>query len=355
MRNGIMLKITGYRLSKISIPLAKPFVTSLRRVEAAEALLLELREASGVCGLGEAPGSFAITKESLEDIADTIEKKIMPALLHRSFGTLPEALEALLGSCEGHGSAKAAADIALHDLWPRWGGDEPPYLAGGEVEAVTDVTISLGRPEAMAAEALEAIGKGCDILKVKLGGGEGLDTERVKAVREAAPSARLLVDANQAWSEEEALRIIEEISPLGIELVEQPLLADDLDGMRRVTQKSAVSILADESIFTLEDAKRVIGEGCADMVNVKLMKCGGLFRAAEILAWCDSNGVECMVGSMLETPRSIAAAMRLAKRYENCVRYLDLDSPLLYERLPESAPVEMTGNRLKLKRARCIT
>ncbi len=346
----MVIKIVSFRISKVAIPLAKPFVTALRRVEAVEAAAIELYDVSALCGIGEAPGSFAVTGETLESIVRTIEKKIMPLLLYRDFLSLQEALEVLFGCCEGSGSAKAAVDMALHDLWSkRVGIDSIPYLAAEEVELATDVTISLDRPEVMAMDARKAVQCGYDILKVKVGGGDGLDILRVEAVREAAPSAKVLVDANQAWSEEEAMRVIEAISPFGIELVEQPVLADEMEGMRRITKSSEIPILADESIFMLDDAVRVIEGGCADMVNVKVMKCGGLFKAAEILSWCEENRIGCMIGSMLESPRSIAAAMRLAGRYDSVVRYIDLDSPLLYEKLPESAPMTIWKNRLKLK------
>ncbi len=344
------MKPVDFSLSVVRIPLARPFVTALRRVESVEAVRLELLEERGAVGAGEAPATVAVTGEGLDDIAATLSKRVLPALLGRPFASLTEALDIVSACCEGHGSAKAAADMALHDLWMKLHGPRSvPYLAAKEAKAVTDVTVSLGGPEEMASEASFALKKGCDILKVKVGGGDGLDIQRVEAVREAAPSAKLLVDANQAWSEEEAHRVIASIAPLDIALVEQPLPAGDLEGMRRVTQMSGVPILADESVFTLEDAIRVIEGGCADMVNVKLMKCGGISKAAEILAWCEAREVGCMIGSMLETPLSIAAALRLAARFEACVRFVDLDSPLLYAKSPETSALTVEGNLLRLK------
>ena len=339
--------IENYRLTTVHIPLETPFVTALRRVDAAVAVRLELFDEGGLCGVGEAPPTVAITGESLEDIRSALQNVLLPELLHKPL-TMEEAQRLLHGACTGHTSAKACLDIALHDLFakktgiPLW-----RYLGAGEPSEVeTAVTVSLGTPDTMAKQARNFWRRGLDILKVKVGGGDGEDLRRILAVRKAIPDAKILVDANQAWNEEGALRIIDAIAPLGIELVEQPLRADDLSGMRRLTARSPVPILADESAFTLEQVKEVIETEAARMVNVKLMKCGGIAKAKEILVWCDENGVTCMMGSMLETPASIEAAMQLVMAYPQTIRYADLDSPLLYRELPKDCSIAISGNKL---------
>jgi len=341
------VEIIDLRLSYVSVPLAKPFVTALRRVTSADAVRVELVERDGFRGVGEAPPTEAVTKEGAKEIEDSIVRKIAPALSGRRFDSLESALRRL-HSCGAGNSAKAAVDMALYGLWMKKHPSRTEIFGSEEIEIETCITVSLGSVEDMAQDAVDAVRRGCEILKVKLGGRDGMDVERIEAVRNAAPNARLLADANQAWSEEEACSIIESIAPFGIELVEQPLHAADLNGMRRVTEASPVKILADESVFTLEDAKRVVESGAADMVNVKLMKCGGVSRAVEILKWCERNGVECMMGSMLETPLSIEAAAMAASRFEKCVKYTDLDSPLLYEKIPEDSAIRVEGGRLRV-------
>ncbi|BBG64802.1 L-alanine-DL-glutamate epimerase [Hydrogenimonas sp.] len=338
------MRVTGFRLSYVSIPLERAFVTALRRVTAAEAVRIELIGDNGRIGIGEAPPTKAVTGEGEKEIEETIERTILPEIVNRNFDSLSEALDVLHSCCDGRSSAKAAVDIALHNLF---GGAD--YRAEGYIEVKSAVTISLGGAEEMARDAAEAVRRGCDVLKVKLGGLDGMDIRRIEAVRNSAPEAKLLADANQAWSEREALHIMESIAPFGIELVEQPLPASDLDGMRRVAAAGVLPVLADETVFTLEDAKRVMESAAADMINIKLMKCGGVSKAVEILKWCEANGVECMLGSMLETPVSIEAAVRVAACFRNCIRFIDLDSPLLYKRVPEDSAIRVENSVLKLE------
>ena len=341
------MEITDFRLSYVSVPLEKPFVTALRRVTSADAVRVELVDREGFCGIGEAPPTAAITGEGIKEIEDSIMSKIAPMFLNCRFDSLASALETL-HSCSAGSSAKAAVDMALYSLWMKKDPSQTEIFGAEEVEIRTCITVSLGSVEDMAQDAADAVRRGCTVLKVKLGGRDGMDVRRVEAVRNAAPTAKLLADANQAWSEEEAHSIIESIDPFGVELVEQPLSASDLNGMQRVTKASPIKILADESAFTLEDVKEVIETGAADMINVKLMKCGGVSKSVEILKWCEKNGVECMMGSMLETPVSIEAAVRVAAGFKKCVRYVDLDSPLLYRKVPGNSAIRIERDILRL-------
>ena len=299
---------------------------------------MRLVAGDGRIGVGEAPPTVAFTGESEEGIRRAIETVLMPQLLHRSFDTLPEALERLHEVRTCGSSARAAVDIALHDLFGAWS----PH----EVTIRTALTVSLGSPEAMERQAVGFAERGCDLLKVKLGGRDGADLRRIRRIREALPGATLLADANQAWGEAETLRFLEAAESLDVTLLEQPLPAKELEGMARVTERSPVPILADESAFTLEEVRTVVKSGAAHMVNVKLMKCGGIAPAREILQWCESRGVPCMMGSMLETPASIRAAAILANRFDGIVRYCDLDSPLLWRTIPKEYGITTEGSNV---------
>ncbi|BDY12883.1 dipeptide epimerase [Hydrogenimonas cancrithermarum] len=343
------MTITDIVFSTVEIPLKTPFVTALRRVENVEAVRVTLSTDGGLQGIGEAPPTEVITGENLQSIRSTIEAKIAPNMLHKPFETMEEVQKILHTSCKGATSAKAAVDIALYDLFCKQTCQPLYRFLGGENRSVeTDVTISLNDPGTMAADARIALAEGFDILKVKVGGRDGRDIARLEGVRRAVPDALLLVDANQAWSETEALKMIGAVSDLGIELIEQPLPAENLEGMQAVTAQSPIPILADESVFTLEDAKRVIGTKAAEMINIKLMKCGGIYKAREIVEWCEARGVKCMMGSMLESPASIKAALQLAMAYPETIRYADLDSPLLYESIPQGSGMAFKGNEIFL-------
>ena len=200
-------------------------------------------------------------------------------------------------------------------------------------EIKTDITISLGTIDSMKKETSEALKNHHDILKVKVGDKKYYhdDILRIKAVREVAPKAVILVDANQAWNEYETLQIIDAIKHLNISLIEQPVIAHDIQALKNITLQSPIPILADEAVFTLEDAKNIIMIEAAHMINIKLMKCGGISKAIEILELCRYHDIKCMMGSMLESPHSIYAAEVLSMLYHDVIIYNDLDSPLLYK------------------------
>ena len=165
---------------------------------------------------------------------------------------------------------------------------------------------------------------------------------------EALPAARLLVDANQAWSVRETMAVIDAVADLPIALIEQPVAAADLEGLKEVNDRSPFPILADEAVFNAEYAKRVLDAGAAGLVNIKLMKCGGIAGAIDIIDVCRSYGINCMLGSMLEGPVSITAALHLAAAHPDIFEWIDLDSPLLYRSLPPDLPFTIRANRYAL-------
>lgn len=343
------MKITGFRIYRDRLPLATPFVTALRHVDHAEFIVLELRTDRGLCALGSAPATKAITGETLESIEEVLQRRIVPVLLQQPF-ELGALLKAAAAAVAGNSSAKAAADMALFALAAQ-AASMPLYrFLGGEtaMPIKTAVTVSLGVPEKMAQKAAELFASGCDILKIKVGGSDGLDARRIMAVANAVPDAVLLVDANQAWSAEETLNVIERCSGVRIALIEQPVAAQDLEGLREVTARSPYPVLADEAVFDAADARRILEMEAADLINIKLMKCGGIAGALKIIDVCREYGKRCMLGSMLEGPVSITAALHLAAARPDVFEWIDLDSPLLYAALPADLPFSVEANRYAL-------
>ena len=183
----------------------------------------------------------------------------------------------------------------------------------------------------MARDAVDAINRGYDCLKVKVGADPTLDVARLSAVREAVGNnVCIRIDANQAWQPKEAVRILNQMQEKGlaIEFVEQPVKAHDLEGLKYVTDRSYVPVLADESVFSPEDALKIMQMRAADLVNIKLMKCGGLYNALKIVSAAEVYGVECMIGCMLEAKISVNAAVELACA-KKIITKIDLDGPVL--------------------------
>ncbi len=343
------MTITQITLEIEKIPLRTPFITALRRVDDVENIRITIHTDTPYIGYGAAPATKAITGEDLETIAHTIKKSIAPKLVGEAF-ELKALLDLLHTCCEGNSSAKAAVDMALYDLAAvSKESTLVAFLGASPKPLQSAVTISLKSPQEMADDAKEAFGRGFDILKVKVGGRDGLDIARIEAVRGAVPEARLLIDANQAWDVDESLHIIKAITPLNIELIEQPVIGSDIEGLRQITEKSTITILADEAVFTLEDAKKVVESRAAGLINIKLMKCGGISKAIEIIDYCRKNGVKCMMGSMLEGPTSIALTAQLVMAYNDAFSHIDLDSPLLYKKIPTGTGLRFFNNTITLE------
>lgn len=326
------MKITEVRLGTISVPLRVPFKTALRSVNSVEDVVVEIHTDTGHVGYGEAPPTGVITGDTTGAIIGAIQDHIGKSILGRDVDDLEDVLK-LVQSCIVHNtSAKAAVDMALWDLYGRLY-NIPVYklLGGARKTIVTDITISVNEPEEMARDALSAVARGYDCLKVKVGANPTLDVARLSAVRKAVGNdVCIRIDANQAWQPKEAVRILNQMQDQGlqIEFVEQPVKARDFEGLKYVTERSYVPVLADESVFSPEDAMTIMQMGAADLINIKLMKCGGLYNALKIASAAEVYGVECMIGCMLEAKISVNAAVELACAKKIITR-IDLDGPVL--------------------------
>ncbi len=333
------MSITEVRCHRLTARLHTPFVTALRRTELLETTVVEVVDDEGRRGYGEAPQVWRVTGESLEGaqacltgpLADVVRGRELEDL--DSLGELAREIQDVV---VGNFGAKAAMDVALHDLLARRQGvtlaelraellaARPAALpaellaerrggGGGPQRVATDVTIPAGEPDELAAAAAKRTAEGFSVLKLKVGTDAATDVARVRAVRDAAPEAAIRVDANQGWTPEEAVRVIRalEDAGLGIEFVEQPVERYDVDGLAQVTAAVDTAVMADESVFSLRDLRTVIERRAADLVNVKLAKCGGLGVARQLLADARAAGLGTIVGSMMEGPIGVGAAAAL--------------------------------------------
>ena len=326
------MKITEVKLGKISVPLRVPFKTALRTVNSVEDVIVEIHTDTGAIGYGEAPPTGAITGDTTGAIIGAIQDHIGKSILGRDVDDFEDVLQVVQKSVVKNTSAKAAVDMALWDLYGQlYKLPVHKLLGGARKSIVTDITISVNDPEEMARDAINAKERGYDCLKVKVGANPTLDVARLAAVRKAVGNDICIrIDANQAWSPKQAVRILNEMQDKGlaIEFVEQPVKAHDFEGMKYVTERSYVPVLADESVFSPEDAMKIMQMGAADLVNIKLMKCGGLYNALKIASAAEVFGVECMIGCMLEAKISVNAAVELACA-KKIITKIDLDGPVL--------------------------
>ena len=326
------MRIVKIETGEVNIPLVTPFKTALRTVDCVNDIIVRIVTEDGQEGFGEAPPTAVITGDTKASVKGAIEEFIAPNLVGMDIENLDGVMEKLHGCILKNTSAKAAVDMAVYDLFAK-SCKKPLYkvLGGKQSEIETDLTISVNGIDEMVKDSLRAVDQGFGILKIKVGK-EGLkDVERIRAIRQAVgPSVRLRIDANQGWSPKEAVRIIRKMEDLGIEmdLVEQPVNAHDFQGMRYVTSQVYTPILADESVFSVEDAIRIIQKRAADLINIKLMKTGGIYQALKICGIAESFGVECMIGCMLESKIAVSAAAHLAAA-KGIITRADLDGPSL--------------------------
>ena len=325
---------------RVEVPLEYPFTIARGTTETVENVLVEVEDEEGRVGIGgAAPSSHygetvATVEAVLPALLEVVEEVGDPHELARIERCMDERVRE-------NPAARAAVSIALHDLVAKrlevplyryWGLDPAETIR-------TSYTIGIDDTERMVEKTETALERGYDVLKVKVG--TGRDAEILEAIREIAPEATIRVDANEAWSPREAVRTIETLAEYDLEFVEQPVPAENPEGLRYVYERSPLPIAVDESVRTATDVPQV-ADRC-DIANLKLMKCGGLREARRIIHTARAHGLEVMCGCMLESNASIAAACHLAPALE----YVDLDGSLLLADDPYRG-VPMPGGTIDL-------
>ncbi|MDR2378932.1 MAG: dipeptide epimerase [Bifidobacteriaceae bacterium] len=318
------MRVTRITAERVAIRLEKPFVVALGVIDAADTVFVKIDTDAGLTGYGEGVGIGFVTGETSETVLGAV-KAFEPAVV----GASPWAIDQIHRSMDRilvrNGAAKAAIDIALHDVVAKAAGVPLyEYLGGTRNTVETDMTIGIGEPAAMAAKAAELVGRGYRELKIKAGLDYAADRQAIALIRQAAPDARLKVDANQGWTVPGALAILAWYADQGVESVEQPLPYWDIDGAAYLRSRSPIPIMADESCFTPHDASVIVRRQAADIINIKLMKCGGIYRALQIDAIAEAAGLPTMLGCMQESRLAIAAAAHLVAARPN-VADADLD------------------------------
>ncbi len=349
------MRITSFKLAKVKVPLKTPFKTALRTVTQVEDIIVIINTDTGHKGYGEAPATAVITGDTHGSIIDAITNYIMPPLLEMDITNLEEITHIIQNSIVHNSNAKAAVEIAVYDLFAQSRG-APLYqvLGGGTPRLITDLTISVDTVDKMVGDSLRAIEAGYTILKIKVGNDIALDMARIKAIYSAVKErAQLRLDVNQGWTAAQTVAALEKLDAAGVvlELVEQPVKAHDFDGMKFITKRVSTPIMADESAFGPKEVMQLIQMGAADIINIKLMKAGGISNALEIVEIAKTHNVECMIGCMLETSISVSAAAHLAVSRPNVITRIDLDGPQLCAFDPVKGGASFNGPEIVLSSA----
>ncbi len=318
------MRIDRIEWTRRDLPRKERFATSRHASDVARVVFVRL-EAEGTEGWGAASPSD-VTKETPDTVAAALAR-LAADLRGFAFERGRDVADRMDAVLPGNPAAKAAVDMAAFDALAKSQG-QPLHRLLGTVRdlAMTDRTIGLMSVDDAVAKAREFVGGRFRALKVKLAGRVDEDVDRIAEIRRAVGNHILLrADANQAYTYRHALSFARQAYGRVLEFLEQPLPAEDLAGMRDLTESCPMPVMVDESVLSPQDAAKVGWGHCARLVNLKLMKTGGISRAIEANAICESAGMPTMVGCNAESALSIAAGLHFAMSQQN-VRFVDLDS-----------------------------
>ena len=346
------MKITDIQFGMLRVPLKTPFKTALRTVSTIEDIVVMVRTDDGHVGYGSAPATAVITGDTHGSIMDAVRHYISPRLIGQDIANLNHLTQLIQSAMEKNTSAKAAVEIAIYDLWGQlYGAPLYKLLGGGDPVITTDITISVDYIDKMVADSISAVERGFESLKIKVGKDIGVDIERTKAIHAAVEGRALLrLDANQGWTAKQAVYALQTLEDAGVklELVEQPVKAYDLEGLRYVTERVHTPVMADESVFGPMEVIELIRMRAADIVNIKLMKTGGISNAVRIADICGMHGIDCMIGCMLESSIGVAAAVHLAVAKSDVITKVDLDGPSLCQYDPVKGGVIFNESEISI-------
>ncbi len=342
------MKIVRVEAQPVSVPLKEPFRIALESIPVAENVFVKVYTDDGLIGYGEAAPFKMVTGETQQSILTAV-KHLEQAILGLDPMRVALVSEMMDRRMANNNGAKAALVSAIYDLAARHCRIPLYQLLGGYRDRVkTDITVTIKDSAAMAEDARKAVAQGFSVLKIKVGISPDEDIERVARIREAVgPGIKIRLDANQGWNVREAIRSLRVLEEFDVELVEQPVPAGDIEGLRQVRSSVNIPVMADESVFSPADALRVIKEGAVDYINIKLVKSGGIYKALQINALAEAAGIECMVGQMIETRLGATAAAHLAAACKNITR-IDLDTPYFLSEDPVVGGVTYDGEEIIL-------
>lgn len=328
------MKIEKIEIFNVNFPLIKPFIVSYAAYPTMPSIIVKVTTDEGFVGWGESVPDEHVTGETYESTNQVLKYSLAPKMIGENpllFEKIHDRMDQVM---KGAPAAKAAIDIACFDLAGKKFGIPVYQLIGGRFHEKFPIThvLSIGEPEAMADEAEEKVKEGYRSFKIKVGRDVQSDLERIQAIRKrVGEKVAIRVDVNQGWrNSANAFKALRKLEVLGVDWLEQPVFADDIDAMVEIKEKTTVPLMIDEGMCNARDMKEIIAKRAADLVNIKLMKCGGIYPAVKLAAMAEMAGIECQIGSMLESSIGSAAGFHVAFS-KKIIRSVELTGPLKFK------------------------
>jgi len=320
------MKITNSEAWRVELKLEEPYTIAYDTIDTVQNVILRIETSQGLVGYGCAAPDEHVTSETPEGNLKAIQDVVIPVLKGADPFRSTKLMEGLKRKISQQPSALAAVDMALYDILGKFA-DLPVWkLLGGFRDRIkTSVTIGILSEAETVKRATDWIAQGFKCLKLKGGKEVESDIVRVIKTRESiGKNIELRFDANQGYTLDQSIYFVEKTKKAKLEFLEQPTPKGEPDLLGRVTSNVPIPVMADESLLSLSDIFQMARGKLADMVNIKLMKVGGIAEALQISSVAQSAGLEVMVGCMDESALSIAAGLHFALACPH-VCYADLD------------------------------
>lgn len=322
------MKITHTEIYRFSIAM-EPFAIATGTMHYAQNVLVRIYTDEGLYGVGEC-AAFPMIVGETQDTCLVLAREFAKLWKGKNPLEIEERLEELDWFIARNTTIKSAFDIALYDIAAKAKALPLYQFLGGEHrEIITDITVGIGTPEKMAAQALSFKNSGAVVLKVKLGKKPGDDVARIKAIREAiGMDIPVRIDANQGWDYAGALEALKGLEAMNIEFCEQPMRSYHDKLLPQLRKQSSIKIMADESCYNHFDAERLAESNSCDYFNIKLAKSGGITEAKKIHDTAAQYSIPCMMGGMLESRIALSANIHFVCASPNILFY-DMDTCML--------------------------
>lgn len=322
------MQISKIEIYKYSIPML-PFTIATGTMHFAQNLFIRIHTDQGITGVGEC-SAFPMIAGETQATCYEMAKDFAVLWKEKDPLEIEKRMQELDLFTAGNYTVKSAFDMALFDIAAQ-NAQMPLYrfLGGQNKKIETDLTIGIDSPESMTATAIEYLKKGVQIIKVKLGKNVSDDIQRIQKIRAAIGNQiKIRIDANQGWSFDDAVIALTSLAKYQIEFCEQPMRKWNDALLPALMAISPIPIMADESVFTHHDAKRLIVQNACTYINIKFAKSGGILEATKINEVATEHGIKCMLGGMLESRIAITANMHFALANPN-IQFYDLDTCLI--------------------------